>query len=136
MRIFLDANILFTAAHNSKGKAALLIELGRQGYWKLFTSAYAKEEARRNLEIKYPDRLTAFAQQLESIVIFEAGSESRYLEGLSSKDQPIIRAALACQATHLVTGDIKDFGPFMNRPELSYDVIIQTVAGFLAEIIK
>ena len=31
MRIFLDANILFTAAHNPNGKAALVIELGRSG---------------------------------------------------------------------------------------------------------
>ena len=28
MRVFLDANVLFTAAHNPKGKAVLLITLG------------------------------------------------------------------------------------------------------------
>ena len=28
MRLFLDANVLFTDAHNPKGKAALAIELG------------------------------------------------------------------------------------------------------------
>ena len=51
MRLFLDANILFTAAHNPKGKARLVIELGTQGYWELFSSRNALEEARRNLEI-------------------------------------------------------------------------------------
>ena len=28
MRVFLDANVLFTAAHNPRGKAALVITLG------------------------------------------------------------------------------------------------------------
>jgi uncharacterized protein len=30
-RLFLDANVLFTAAHNPQGKAALLISLGQHG---------------------------------------------------------------------------------------------------------
>ena len=67
MRLFLDANILFTAAHNPKGKAALVMELGQAGIWQLATSAYALEEARRNLALKYPDcleRLEALAQGL------------------------------------------------------------------------
>ena len=36
MRLFLDANVLFTAAHNPGGKAALVIELGAQRHWRLF----------------------------------------------------------------------------------------------------
>ena len=40
MRLFLDANILFTAAHNPNGKAALVIEIGQSGIWHLVTSAY------------------------------------------------------------------------------------------------
>jgi len=30
--LFLDANVLFTAAHNPSGKAALVLELGTLGY--------------------------------------------------------------------------------------------------------
>ena len=30
-RLFLDANVLFTAAHNPSGKAALIIELATMG---------------------------------------------------------------------------------------------------------
>lgn len=135
-RIFLDANILFTAAHNSNGKAAFIIELGGQGYWELFTSAYAREEARRNLEIKYPDRLKTLFQLLQSMTIVHPGSESRYPQGLTLKDQPIFQAALACRATHLLTGDIKDFGSFMNKPAATYGVNVQTVADFLAVIVN
>jgi hypothetical protein len=51
----------------SKGKAALVITLGSEGLFQLATSAYAKEEARRNLERKAPDRLPAFSRQLSRI---------------------------------------------------------------------
>jgi hypothetical protein len=40
-RLFLDANVLFTAAHNPKGKAALKISLGQHRLVELATSAYA-----------------------------------------------------------------------------------------------
>lgn len=131
MRLFFDANTLFTAAHNPKGKAALVIELGTQGYWSLCTSAYAIEEARRNLEAKFPAALPAFKKLL---VQFETGPESRAHPcpaALPAKDCPIYLAAQGCRATHLLTGDIKDFGPFMNQPKKTDGLIIQTVAQFL-----
>ncbi len=59
MRLFLDANVLFTAAHNPEGKAAFVIELGGKGKWELYSSHYALEEARRNLVKKYPHRLVS-----------------------------------------------------------------------------
>ena len=54
MRLFLDANVLFTAAHNPRGKAALVIELGVGGHWALYSSRLAVEEARRNLARRFP----------------------------------------------------------------------------------
>ena len=53
MRLFLDANVLFTAAHNPTGKAALVVELGGRGHWALYSIRLAVEEARRNLERKF-----------------------------------------------------------------------------------
>ena len=64
MRVFLDANVLFTAAHNPRGKAPLVITLGSEGLVQLATSAYGREEARRNLERKAPDRLAEFSHPL------------------------------------------------------------------------
>lgn len=49
MRLFLNANVLFTAAHYPGRKAAFIIELGAQAQWEQYSSAYALEEARRNL---------------------------------------------------------------------------------------
>ena len=51
--------------------------------------------------------------------------------GLAQKDRPIFRAAAACEATHLLTGDLRDFGPLMNRPEETSGIRIQTVSDFL-----
>ena len=56
------------------------------------------------------------------------------LRVLHKNDQPIFQAALACQATHLLTGDIKDFGSFMNQPENTFAICIQTAAEFLIRL--
>ena len=132
MRVFLDANVLFTAAHNPRGKAALLIELGNNGAWSLHSSHYAVEEARRNLERKFPGRLTALNELLPAFDIIAHYPGHPWPPGLANKDRPIFQAALSCRATHLLTGDLKDFGPFMNRPDETFGVVVQTVAEFLA----
>jgi predicted nucleic acid-binding protein len=131
MRLFLYANVLFTALHNPRGKAALLIELGTQGYWELFSSLYALEEARRNLERKFPRSLDGLGTLQNGVRLVEHQAGLGFPEGLAQKDQPIFQAALACQATHLITGDLKDFGPFMNQPENTFGICIQAVAEFL-----
>jgi predicted nucleic acid-binding protein len=131
MRLFLDANVLFTAAHNPHGKATLVIELGSQGCWGLFPNPYALEEARRNLERKFSCFLDNFVTLQRGICLVEHRVGFSFPEGLAHKDQPIFQAALACQATHLLTGDLKDFEPFMNQPENTFGICIQTVAEFL-----
>ena len=131
MRVFLDANVLFTALHNPNGKAALVIEQGDRGYWDLYSSSLAVEEARRNLRRKAPGAIKGLATMLNGIRLVEHQSGHRFPAGLAAKDRPIFQAALACRATHLLTGDMKDFGSFMNRPEETFGVRIQTVAEFL-----
>jgi len=134
MRLFLDANVLFTAAHNPRGKAALVIELGAAGHWEVFSSRFAIEEARRNLEIKYPQCLEALNDIKASLQLAEHQPGLHFPEGLPAKDRPIFQAALACGATHLLTGDLKDFGAFLDRPDETYGIRIQTVADFLASL--
>ena len=134
MRLFLDANVLFTATHSPRGKAALVIEFGVQGHWGLFSSPYAMEEARRNLAKKFPQSLDGLNTIKRGIRLIEHRAGIAFPEGLALKDQPIFQAALACQATHLLTGDLKDFGPFMNQPDNTLGVCIQTVAKFLSHL--
>lgn len=131
IRVFLDANVLFTAAHNRSGKAALVIELGIRGHWGLATSGYAIEEARRNLEIKFPGSLSTLEAFRPAMKIVSSGEGTNCPVSLPEKDRPILEAAIRCKATHLLTGDRKHFGPFMNTPEVTSGVIIQTVTEFL-----
>ncbi|NBC11927.1 MAG: hypothetical protein GVY09_01015, partial [Gammaproteobacteria bacterium] len=63
-RLLLEANVLFTAAHNPNGKAALVLELAGQGHWRVVTSTYAVEEARRNVAGKFPGCLERLEQLL------------------------------------------------------------------------
>ena len=135
MRLFLDANVLFTAAHNPGGKAALVIDLGKQGHWAIATSAYASEEARRNLERKFPRLPDRLKELLRDIELTEHHPDLRFPPALAEKDRPIFQAAVACGATHLLTGDLKDFGAFMNQPENTCGVRVQTVADFLESLL-
>ena len=135
MRLFLDANVLFTVAHNPHGKAALIIEIGQSSIWQLATSAYAAEEARRNIARKFPaclDRLEALLVEVEQIAEAPADVQVAGPEGLAEKDMPIYLAAVACRADVLLTGDLRDFGFLMNAPEKAGGLLIQTVADFVA----
>lgn len=133
IRIFLDANVLFTAAHNPRGKAAFVVELASLSAFKLFTSSYARVEAERNLAAKYPGCLTDLLHLLESVTVVPSiDTSAKCPDNLPAKDAPIFDAAVYCHATHLLTGDVKHFGPFMNRPDLCGGMIVQTVAEFLA----
>lgn len=134
MRVFLDANVLFTAAHNSKGKAELVITLGSEGLFQLATSAYAKEEARRNLERKAPDRLSEFGRQLSKIRLVPDNPCIPSPADLAVNDWPIYWAAHACKANVLLTGDRRDFGFLMKAPEPADGLLIQPVADFLAAL--
>ena len=126
-----SANVLFTAAHRPQGKAAFLFHYPQR--WTLLSSEYALEKCRRNLAVKFPDAvgpMRKLALQLDRAPQVSGVSP---LAGLAGKDQPIFQAAVAGRCTHLLTGDLRDFGPFMNQPEQTRGLIIQTVADFLAD---
>jgi hypothetical protein len=133
-RIFLDANVIFTAAHNPTGKAALLIELAAQLPWQIVTSRLAEEEARRNLENKYPQSLPRLATILAGMEIIPGGEGLNCPLDLPAKDRPIFEATLLIGATHLLTGDIGHFGPHMNMPDKTSGIIVQTVADFFRDL--
>jgi len=134
VRLFLDANILFTAARTPAGKGAFVIACGGEGYWQLITSAYAVEEARRNLERKTPAALPQLAELLCTLEIVIPSPSAPCPDNLPLKGLPIFQAAHTGAASHLLTGDLKDFGPLMNHADLTFGILIQTVTEFLATI--
>ncbi|MGO9640472.1 MAG: putative toxin-antitoxin system toxin component, PIN family [Candidatus Acidiferrales bacterium] len=110
-RLFLDANILFSAAY--RPNAGLL------QFWKLenvilCSSHGALEEARFNLsEESQRRRLERLAK---SIQMFDAAPRE-LPSGVSLPDKavPILLAAMEARATHLITGDLRHFGPYFEQ---------------------
>ncbi len=133
-RVFLDANVLFTAAHNPAGKAALVIALGVKGKWEVVSSSYAAEEAGRNIASKFPQAQSRLWDLIDSISIIASGAGADCPVKLPEKDRPIMEAAVRSQATHLLTGDMKDFGVLMNKPRQTAGIVIQTVADYLSAL--
>lgn len=106
MRIFLDANILFAIAL-PKSRTGIFFEELRK-HTVLITNIYAVEEVQRNLAEKRPDALPDFERLLKHIEIIAVTITSLDIK-LASKDIPILGGAIAGRATHLLTGDKRDF---------------------------
>ena len=136
-RVFLDANVLFTAAYSPEGLAALLVELGAAGRITLLTSPLAIAEAERNLGAKRPAALPTLRRSLTAVrVVREPGPadvERLTPPALSSKDRPLLAAAIAAHATHFVTGDMADFGHWMAR-RARLPLRVMTPRQFLTEV--
>jgi predicted nucleic acid-binding protein len=110
-RLFLDANVLFSAAYRADSGLRRLWNLPQA---ELLTSAYALEEAGRHLDSKQRRRLGDLAKALE--VLPEAPvAELPPGLALREKDVPILAAAIAAAATHLITGDRRDFGALFGK---------------------
>ncbi len=138
LRVFLDANVLFTAAYSPDGLSALLIELGAAGRVTLVTSPLAIIEAERNLETKRPAALLALRRGLTGVRVVEepapADVELLTPPELSSKDRPLLAAAIGAHASHFVTGDVADFGRWMDQ-RARLPLRVMTPRQFLTEVL-
>ncbi len=108
-RIFLDANVLFSAAYLENSGLARLWQLQDT---ELLSSAYAVEEARRNLALDRSPALARMERLTAKLTLINPPWELKLPEGvrLDSKDRPILLAAIHAKADFLLTGDIRHFG--------------------------
>ena len=110
--MFLDANVLFSAAYRSD---AGLLRLWRLSDVRLIASGYAVAEARANLAIvEQRDRLDALLESVDTVPEAVHRPLPERVD-LPTKDRPIVQAAIAARATHLLTGDVTHFGAFFGR---------------------
>jgi uncharacterized protein len=116
-RVFLDANVLFSAAYREQARLSALWEL--RGVH-LVTSLYAMQEAANNLGQE--DQQSRLRDLVEVIEIISEGSRINVrtqdkLAGidLPDKDRPILAAAVAAEADFLLTGDIRHFGKYFGQ---------------------
>jgi predicted nucleic acid-binding protein len=117
VRIFLDANVLFSAA-KSDGFVRRLLDLLFVDGHSLCADAYVIEEARRNLAAKGSTGLPALAALVTRMDVAPRQAHPSTLTALSAlpdKDRPVLAAAVQMRCDALVTGDRTHFGRLYGR---------------------
>jgi uncharacterized protein len=96
-RIFLGANILFSATYLENSE--------------LLSSAYAAEEARRNLVLGRPPAVIRLGRLTPKLTLVNPPGDLKLAAAvrLDSKDRPILLAAIHGKADFLLTGDGRHF---------------------------
>lgn len=120
-RVFLDSNILFSAAYRADSDLRQLWNLAST---ELLSCPFAAQEALTNLSSTRPGQLADLSALMTSVRLVPdppAGATLPAGVVLPDKDKPILLAAIAGQATHFLTGDVRHFGPYFG----------QTIAGVL-----
>ncbi|MEI6385454.1 MAG: PIN domain-containing protein [Spirochaetota bacterium] len=113
LRLFLDANILFSASCSDGAIRRLLSELKRLGHV-LVVDGYVWEEALRNVALQQPSSVEAL-HQLSAELELHTGSASAGVTpgpdwGLPAKDVAVLAAAITLHCDILITGDFRNFG--------------------------
>ncbi|MEX1257439.1 MAG: DNA-binding protein [Gemmatimonadota bacterium] len=111
--LFLDANVLFSAAYRAD---AGVTRLWRIEGITILSSTYAVEEAGRNLEDA--EQRTRLGRLLQGTTVVAQAVLPEALigtTGLPAGDEAILAGALASNATHLITGDRRHFGRFFGK---------------------
>ena len=123
MRVFLDANILFSAAKSDGAVRALVRLLVERGH-ECCVDAYVVAEARRNLAVKGPEALEVLEALLPRLSVAAvlppaaepaAAAAAAELAWLLEKDRPVLAAAIHLRCDALVTGDRSHFGAGYGR---------------------
>lgn len=117
MRIFLDANILFSAA-KSQGAVRRLGDLLAEAGHELWVDAYVLEEARRNLAAKAPGAtatLERLARRMKGTQTVRVDAALESTLPVHARDRPVLAAAIHCRCGALVTGDSTHFGALCGK---------------------
>lgn len=112
MRVFLDANVLFSAAKSSGAMRTMLERLHAAGHASC-ADGYVIAEARRNLEAKARGALGELDAVLRLVEVapFRPTESPEEVTGrLPEKDRPVLLAAIRLRCDALVTGDRTHFG--------------------------
>jgi hypothetical protein len=117
VRVFLDANMLFSAAKTAGAVRELLARLEAGGHV-LCADAYVVGEARRNLSAKGPGALAALETilgRVETSAFLPAVLPARVAALVHEKDRPVVAAAVRLRCDALVSGDRSHFGALYGK---------------------
>jgi uncharacterized protein len=112
MRIFLDANILFSAAQLGSPMRQMVERMSQSET--LATSDYAWTEAERNVAAKRREWAAGLRQLYSGLAVVSALADCGVVT-LDVADRPILGAAIAARCARLLTGDQRHFGPLMGK---------------------
>ncbi|MEM6260839.1 MAG: hypothetical protein AAGC72_17720 [Planctomycetota bacterium] len=129
LRVFLDANVLFSASNADSNIARLIVLLIETG--QAVTSDFAAEEARRNVMLKRPAWTDALGKLLGQVEVVTSIQFDLPVT-LAEKDRPILCTSIRSNCQYLATGDRRDFGHLYDHTIEGVTVI--TLAR-LAEIV-
>jgi predicted nucleic acid-binding protein len=117
MRIFLDANVLFSAAKSDGAVRQFLTQLIDAGH-ECWADGYVTEEARRNLSAKAPEGLPVLEALLGRMQLAAAHPNPGAIDlarEVPEKDRPVLAAAIRLECDALVTGDRTHFGALYGK---------------------
>lgn len=134
MRVFLDANVLFSASNAESNIARLIARLiawlGERET--VVTSDLAVEEARKNLQLKRTAWLSTFEALLREVETVPAVLFPLPVS-IADKDAPLLCAAIRSGCQFFVTGDKRDFGHLYNQQVQGVEVVsLLRLAAILA----
>lgn len=120
MRVFVDANVLFSASKTGSNIFRLVRLLLDQGT--AVTSNLAIEEACRNIELKRPGWAAEFSKLVRSMEVAPSVQFPLPVT-LVDKDKPILCTAIRAGCDTLVSGDRPHFGHLYDQPVQGVTVV-------------
>lgn len=124
LRVFFDANILFSASLG-RGTVFTLTETVRELH-EAVTAQLAVDEARRNLEHKLPKSAHGLTITLAHIQILPELDFPHGLD-LPNNDGRLLGTAIAHHCTHFLTGDKRHFGSFYGTKVAHITIVSPTM---------
>lgn len=130
-RLFLDANVLVSAAWKDESKVR---SLWRIPGIELVTSNLVLEECQRNLPLAEQHRRLTQLLRSVHVLIFRSVPMLENSPPLPEKDKHVFAAAVLARASFLVTGDRTQFGAWFGRSILG--IRVELPASFPAVLKK
>ena len=138
MRIFLDANILFSAVKSVGAMRRLVEDIQVCGH-ECVADEYVIAEARRNLEQKFPFILHEFENLLHGISRLASPpslSTPSLAMLLPEKDRPVLASAIQHRCQAFLTGDKTHFGRLYGQTIAGVSIYSPlSLANFIGEIL-
>ena len=112
LKVFLDSNVVFSAAYSEKEKSSsyIFFELQNLNIIKIYISNLVKFESVHNIKIKKPEKLDFLNELLNKAdTIEDVDVYYEFAKTLPENDRIILSSAIYHNVDFFITGNTKDF---------------------------